>query len=252
MVEHTAEDLMTLVERGSGLNVLDRTRLLLSFLHPEESPGSLDGLPLGECDRRLLEARAQRFGSTTVLTCRCGSCDSDYELPIDLAAILDYGAAGPVNEAVSVCCGSKTYQVSPVRFMELDAIALEPKAEERERMLLRAAVKSVQSSDGALAPVAPSRIPKSHRVALSKALDQADPLAVIVFPMTCSVCGTDWAPRLEPADLLWRDLEQECSEIIDDVRVLAQTFGWRELDILTMSPVRRRAYSKRLRERGDG
>jgi len=60
--------------------------------------------------------------------------------------------------------------------------------------------------------------------------------------VVCPDCNDAFEARLDPPDFLWAEVDARARGLLDDVHTLANAYGWREVDILALSPPRRRAY----------
>jgi hypothetical protein len=74
------------------------------------------------------------------------------------------------------------------------------------------------------------------------ALQALDPQADIRLELECGECATRWTAPLFVEPFLWRELGAWARARFDEVDRLARAYGWREPDILALSPQRRRAY----------
>ena len=70
----------------------------------------------------------------------------------------------------------------------------------------------------------------------------ADPLALIELGGACPQCGLTWSAFLDVALFVWREVQHWAQRTLQDVHLLARAYGWREDEILRLSPVRRQAY----------
>ena len=91
-------------------------------------------------------------------------------------------------------------------------------------------------------PAAGAVPPGEILAALPSRMADADPGAEIRFDLRCPACDHAWQADLDVAAFFWIEVDGEARRLIRDVHVLARAYGWREADILAMSPVRRRTY----------
>jgi hypothetical protein len=63
-----------------------------------------------------------------------------------------------------------------------------------------------------------------------------------LLDLTCPRCGHRWQLLFDPGTFFWGELVAQARRLIHDVNTLARAYGWREEDILAMSPQRRQAY----------
>ena len=69
-----------------------------------------------------------------------------------------------------------------------------------------------------------------------------DPQAEVLLDLTCPACGASWQTVFDIAAYFWAELTAEAKRLLREVDALARAYGWREVDILALSPGRRQAY----------
>ncbi len=74
------------------------------------------------------------------------------------------------------------------------------------------------------------------------ALAELDPAADLRFDLVCPACGHGWEPLFDVAAFLWAAVERWALLTLRDVHQLALAYGWRESDVLALSPLRRQLY----------
>ena len=80
------------------------------------------------------------------------------------------------------------------------------------------------------------------KTAITQAMLQADPQALIELQLNCPNCGHTWTALFDIANFLWRELDAWARRTLRDVHKLASAYGWSETQILALSPTRRRLY----------
>jgi hypothetical protein len=121
---------------------------------------------------------------------------------------------------------------------DLLALAAAPDAGAAEALLLARCVAAER--DGAVELA--DQLPESVREAAVAALAEADPAADLRFDVTCPTCDHGWEPPFDPAAYLWAEVERWALRALRDVHDLARAYGWREADVLALSPLRRQLY----------
>ena len=71
---------------------------------------------------------------------------------------------------------------------------------------------------------------------------EADPLSEVQITLNCLECGHRLTMLLDILSYLWEELREQVKRLLNQVYILARYYGWREADILTMSPWRRQYY----------
>jgi len=79
-------------------------------------------------------------------------------------------------------------------------------------------------------------------------LSLADPHADIRLDLDCSACQARWQAPFDIVPFLWSAVDAWALRLLRDVHRLARAYGWREADILALSPPRRRCYLELLDE----
>ncbi len=77
---------------------------------------------------------------------------------------------------------------------------------------------------------------------IGERLSQADPLAEILLHFDCPACSASFDESLDLGGFVWAEIENRAKRIFQDVHALASAYGWRESEILALSPARRCAY----------
>ena len=219
----TADALLRLWEQGQGASSPERALLLLAAAEPEPSWDALGDLPLGVRDGRLLSLRERLFGRTLTATAICPGCGERVELPLDAEAL-----RVPEPQAREIEMGGFRFRLPNAR--DLLACATCADVETAERRLLDRCLLTLES---------PS---EDDRARIGARMAEADPGADLELDLGCPACEAHWTESLDVADFLWTELQDWALRILRDVHLLAATYGWREADILALSPLRRRLY----------
>jgi len=123
----------------------------------------------------------------------------------------------------------------------LDLLAVErcPEVEEARRRLAERCVLEARR-DGQ--PVAVGDFSEDELAALAAGMVEADPGAELLLELLCPACGEVWWELLDVAAFFWAELEVQARRLLREVSVLARAHGWREADVLALSPWRRAMY----------
>ncbi len=71
---------------------------------------------------------------------------------------------------------------------------------------------------------------------------EVDAGAEIELALTCPACAAEWRAGFDIAGFLWSEVDAWARRRLREVHVLARAYGWRETEILALSPRRRAAY----------
>jgi hypothetical protein len=86
------------------------------------------------------------------------------------------------------------------------------------------------------------QLPASLLERIVEAMSEADPQADVELLLSCPECGHRWPAAFDIVSYLVAEIEAWARRLLADVATLARGYGWREADILAMTPARRRAY----------
>jgi len=73
-------------------------------------------------------------------------------------------------------------------------------------------------------------------------IGEADPQADVEVDLNCPECRHVWQTGFDIVSYLWSELHSWAWQMLREVHVLASNYGWREEEILSMTPQRRRGY----------
>jgi hypothetical protein len=98
----------------------------------------------------------------------------------------------------------------------------------------------------------PADLPQDKQVlselldTVGTAIETADPWADISLVIACPACDSACEASFDIASYLWDELDRRACQLLDDVHLLAQGYGWPESDILALGETRRAAYLARV------
>lgn len=223
----TCARLLALWEQGAARHPLDRALLLFAQAAPELPVDRLADRPLGECHAALMRLRWRSFGSRLPLWLDCPSCGErmEFELQAD-----QLPAMQPPPERIEVA--GRTYRCPTTR--DLAHVADLGDTQAAARQLLQACADE------------PAPLEEARRGQVEAAMEDADPWADLSVAFQCPACGQDDQAGFDVAGYLWEEVEARSRQLLDEVHLLAQAYGWSERDILSLSAARRSAYLARV------
>ncbi len=238
-----APDLLELHARGRGLPPARRALLLLEAAVPEAPADRLADLPVGRRDERILELRARTLGPAIQSETRCPRCDERLELDLDsqefqAAAPDDPALAPPPPVTLSFSTDEGDWELVVRLPSGRDVAELAERGGTATELLERCVVDA--RSDGEA--VASAGIPAEARQAVEEAIVAADPLADLQLALTCPECGHSWSSPFDPPAFFWGEIEERVPRILQEVHLLASSYGWSEDDILGLDAWRRGQY----------
>ncbi len=210
----SAADLLGAWEHGLRQPSFLQALALLNAAAPEQAPDALAGMSIGQRDACLLSLRESSFGPqvTGIVTCR--ACEEQIELDFDIQQI----RAAPPG-------GGEVPHQGDIKATR--------------RALFERCVVSAHHDGSA---VSPTDIPPHLVDVVEARMGEADPQADVRLALTCSECAFEWEATFDIGTFLWTELDAWARRTLFEVHLLASAYGWREPDVLALSPSRRRFY----------
>lgn len=234
----SASELLRAWEGGHEQPLADRALLLLSYACPDESWDDLAALPIGRRDARLLTLREWSLGPHLSCVARCPACRQSLELSFSVEDVR--AEATPPAEA-ELDLEVEGYEVTFRLLDSTDLTALPSTSDGAagRRTLLEHSVLSARSN-GETHSV--SRLPATVLDAVVRRMAQADPQADVHTELACPTCAHSWQATFDIVSFFWTEIENWAYRMLRDVHRLASAYGWREADVLALSPRRRQFY----------
>lgn len=232
----TATELLRLWEQGVDMALPRRALLLVAAACPEASEAELARIPIGRRDQILTELRTRLFGSAITLIAHCPRCSETLETDLRLSELrLDVPAA---ESTQPLEVGG--YRIAFRTLTAGDLFALPEDAQAARCTLLSRCVLDARASDDTA--VALGTLPAQVITTLTEALARADPGADLQFTFSCPGCAHEWSEPFDITSALWKEIHAWAQRALRDIHTLARAYGWREKDILALSPTRRQIY----------
>jgi hypothetical protein len=246
----SAAELLTAWERGQGQASFQRALILLSVACPELTIDQLAQLSIGERDARLLALRELTFGSQLVSLANCSACGQQLEFSFNAGEIL---VTSETDQAKEIQDAFKKEAFKPLSMnlneyeilfrlpnsLDLAALAGSLDGSDSQQRLFQRCVLSARLLDE---EINSSQLPAEILEAISSRMDEADPQADVQLNLSCLQCGHLWQATFDIESFFWAELQVWAERLLREVHILARTYGWREVDILAMSPYRRQFY----------
>jgi hypothetical protein len=228
----TVDGLLDAWEEGIAASHTRRALGLLGAANPGMSSTQLAELSLGERDVALLRLRGDLFGDHVQAIGSCPACGAELDIAFGVSALLGslpetHGDPGPAEVVVD---GYAALVRPPTSSDVLAVLEGEPAREPGARLLDRCVVPITEPSAG--------RAP----AAVAEEIFRLDPGASIELALDCPECAHRWTEVLDVVGFVWAEVNAWARRTLRQVHTLARAYGWRERDILAMTPRRRAAY----------
>src|SRR5262245_19193522 len=232
-----ASRLLDAWERGYERSPIERALLLLAVAEPGEPFDRLAHVSIGERDARLLTLRERAFGRRMGSRVACPSCATELEFEFTTDDVR-------VNEATSRDHSTVEYdgyevRVRPANSGDLALLAAaDAGASNVQRRLGRRLPRA--SRDGLT--VAVDALPSDVAQHVSASLSEIDPQAEVRVAADCPSCSHSWHAPLDIASYVWAEIHAWACRLLRDIHSIASVYGWREAEIIALSPIRRQVY----------
>ena len=233
----TPADMFVAWEAALPQPTVARALILAALVAPDDAV-ALARLSVGERDEWLITLRARAFGPRLQGQVRCPACAAELELTIDVDALQSL-SRGTSGGPFTLDYGG--FHLTVRLPTSADLLTLEgTDVAANTKRLLRRCVSDVRKKDGQA--IRADELPDRIVAAISRHLSEADPLGDVTVSTVCAACGHHWDAPFDIASFLWSEMHAWACRMLRDIHALASAYGWRERDVLAISPLRRRAY----------
>jgi hypothetical protein len=236
----SASEMIAVWERGAAQHPVDRALTLLEACcgEPRER---LAQASIGQRDALLLLVHQQLFGDVLQAFAECPQCRERLEYSLSTREIAARSQTGAIDSEshLSFVDGGMQVQLRVPNSFDLGAVAACTDTATARRLLAERCVIEMTRERRAV-PV--SELTDSAVDRIAAHLASADPQADVVIDLTCAACRHAWQVILEIESFLWIKISSLAKRLLRDVHALARAYGWSEQEILSLSPLRRRAY----------
>ena len=256
-----AKRLLEVWEQAEELPPLQRVLLLLHAAWPHFSLDEWAEMALGRRDWHLMYLRQQLFGEQLEALAVCPACGEQLEMSFGLGQIcpdgwqlaqlaqvlnqpdcaaLSQAWLNPVELKLGEGMGDTSLLARAPTTADLLATRHLSRAEAYQALLARC----LQWQDPSAASV--SDLAEELKTQAMQAISHADPLAEIKIDLDCPACQHAWQLDFDIAQWLWQEIADWVPRILQQVHVLASSYGWSEQNILALSARRRTMYLQML------
>jgi uncharacterized protein (UPF0212 family) len=233
----SAAELLDAWDRGLKLTPGQRALALLGAASPARSPETLAQLSIGERDAHLLTLREWTFGPRLAGAAGCPLCGEPLEFVFDVADVRQQPGSAPTELVMT--SGEFVVQYRLPNSGDLAAITDCSDVTAAREVLVQRCIAAAQLQG---APCAVDRLSAGVVDAVAEHMSRADPQADVELALTCPACGHQWQSIFDIAAFFWDEVHAWARRTLREVHALASAYGWREADVLALSPRRRQLY----------
>ena len=235
----TASELLDVWERGLIQRPVERALALLAAATPDTPPDVLAELSIGQRDARLLTLREWTFGPQLVSLASCPCCRERLELSFGIEDLRAAPEATDGEEPISLNVAGYELRFRLPNSADVTTVAAHEDTPDARQVLLERCLLAAEQ-DGV--EKSADQLPANVVDAVEEAMSQADPQGEVQIAVSCPVCGHQWRQIFDVVSFFWSEIDAWAHRVLHDVHALASAYGWREVDILTMTPRRRQFY----------
>jgi hypothetical protein len=234
----SASELLTVWEQGQGEPIFRRAHLLLSAACPERSPEELAKISIGSRDARLLTLREWTFGRRLTGIIACPACGQRLEIMVNVDDVRAT-ASDSVREEFDLEWNEYYVTFRLPNTVDLGEASFSENRENMRAALIRQCILKARRDDG---DIAADQLPAPVIEAVVSRMTEHDPQADMHLALSCPGCGHRWQALFDIVSFFWSEIHVWALRLLREVHILATAYGWRESDLLAMSPLRRQAY----------
>jgi T4 bacteriophage base plate protein len=232
-------ELLGIWESSMHHSPIERSLYLLASLYDVDI-NSMAMLSIGQRDARLLKFRELAFGTRLLNTANCPHCGAQMEWEMSTEQIsLQPLSAGSVSKVLKLeKDGFDIEYRLPNTYDIMRAISEPTLAADTAKFMRNCMLHIKQQEKEYVGDELPAEIIEL----IDQSMSEEDPQADIKMLLTCSDCKHQWNAPFDIISFLWVEIDNWAKGLIKEVSLLARAFGWREQDILDLSPQRRQWY----------
>ncbi|HJV60822.1 MAG TPA: hypothetical protein VJ743_07735 [Albitalea sp.] len=236
----SAEELLRVWEENQRAHPVRRAVQALAAASPERGWAGWAGAPIGERDHALLGLHERLFGGELHTTATCPQCGERIESMFRADDIRRHDEALPAP-ATQLRLQAEGFDIDYRLPTSDDLLQIAGGRADApaDVQLLRRCVSRAQRSG---APVDVAALPEQVVERIADGMAEHDPDADVRIALECPACGTAWQLHFDIVSYFWGELDDWAQRTLADVHALACAYGWRESDVLALSPTRRRIY----------
>lgn len=225
-------DLLQIWETGAEVDPVSRAVVLAAAAGAGTFEAASD-LPIGARDALLVELWSGCFGDDLECLATCPECREELDVAVPASDLRRPTSAEPV---ATVEVGGRQVRIRALT--SRDVLGVDPARGDARSRLVRRCVLDIDGQDIGQG----DDLADAILSAAATALPWLDPQADLRVDLTCAVCEHSWTAPFDVPGQVWAEVDDFARRLLADVHALAQAYGWREDDVLRLSPARRRFY----------
>jgi uncharacterized protein (UPF0212 family) len=220
----------------------ERALTLLSVCRPKATRADLERMNIGERDAILLAFREKLFGPHFSGLTNCPQCQASLEIAFHSSEVKTNVASGSADP-FSFTFGEFEFECRLPNSADLLAVVGKGNPDAVAKALFGRCVLEERHRGVSMVSV-----PAEAIDAIVNEMGKRDPQADVRFALACPECAHRWEAIFDIVSFAWNEISAWAGRLLRQVHTLAMAYGWREMDILSMSALRRQVYLEMLGE----
>jgi len=237
----SSADILRVWEAGLYRHLQERALIMLACACPDTTYDDLESMTVGTMDSLLLELFENTFGKSLQGFAVCPGCKAELEFEFSTQDIkkLPASAGGVKPGAMTISHEGLEITFRLPESRDLVAASGLTQARDAREHILKRCILRAQRDGKALAI---RDLPAEAVEMVASRMAEAEPAGDLQLNLECRTCRHNWLLTLDVSLFLWAKIKAHAEKLLLDVHALAGAYGWREQDILAMSPARRQFY----------
>jgi hypothetical protein len=239
----TEKELLDFWEESIDLPPVEGALTLIGVASSNLTISEIAALSIGQRDIRLLQLRQWLFGSHLRNIANCPHCSERVEWENEI---------GDLRLQPLIPGTGKSYTTEMdgfiIRFRlptSQDLIFLKNQSSQTlAKELLNQCILSVEKENTGYDL---KNLPEKVIEHVNSRMSEEDPQADIRMLLSCPSCKTQWESCFDILSYLWTEINSWAKYMLQEIYILAKSFGWSENNILEIGPKRRRFYLEMLK-----
>jgi hypothetical protein len=233
----SAADLLGAWERGLEHPPFLKALTILSAAYPAARFDDILDLSIGRRDFMLFELRNEIFGPRMVCQFSCPGCNDLMELELHSKELI----FEPRIEPDGLLRFSDQGYCIDFRLPSSRDL-LESDRKDPDTLRLNLLKRCILRADNGSEQICIKDIPDGVLAAIEERMSEADPQADIQIAMRCPSCNEQVQGLFDIVSFFWMEIDAWANHLLEQVNILASSYGWSEKEILGLSPLRRQIY----------
>lgn len=234
-----APEILRVWEEGERQLPLDRALTMLSAGCPEQTREELALMSIAARDAAIWQLRELTFGPQFNGFTECPQCGERLEFNLDASDFRNNQSEALADDRYEFETGGVKLQYRLPNSRDLAMVATCDDVETARDLLVRRCVARTGEETGAGLD---GDLTTEQIAQLVGRMAESAPQAEVLLDFNCPACGHVWQSLFDIVMFFWTELAAEARRLLREVHALARAYGWREAEILALSPRRRQAY----------